>query len=146
MKNLVLVLLILIVLTFSLQPTGGSPGSRPLDITKLTIKFDKKDAELTIDYDLGTMPKMYILLLGGRSIEPRVREVFSNFDYEILKMNQEKTILRVKNISRYEKGYYLHDSVKLGAIINTMVIYIPGDPHPTEYFGLNATKDTFYTQ
>jgi hypothetical protein len=146
MKNLVLIVFIALVLASLLPLTEGTSGSRPLEITSLTIKFDKTDAEFTINYDLGTMPKMYILLLGGKSIEPRIKEVFSNFDYEILKMDQEKALLKVKNISRNEKGYYLHDSVNLGATINTMIIYIPGDPHPTEYFGLNATKNTFYRQ
>ena len=146
MKNLGLILFIALVLASLLPLTEGASGSRTLDITTLTIKFDKTDAEFIVNYDLGTMPKMYILLLGGKSIQPRIKEVFSNFDYEVLKMDQEKAILKVKNISRNEKGYYLHDSVKLGSTINTMIVYIPGDPHPTEYFGLNATKDTFYRQ
>jgi len=146
MKNLGLILFIALVFASLLPLTEGASGNRPLDITTLTIKFDKTDAEFTINYDLGTMPKMYILLFGGNSIQPRIKEVFSNFDYEVLKMDQEKALLKVKNISRNEKGYYLHDSVQLGATINTMIIYIPGDPVPTEYFGLNATKDTFYRQ
>jgi hypothetical protein len=146
MKNLGLILFIALILASLLPPTEGTSGSRPLDITTLTIKFDKTDAEFTINYDLGTMPKMYILLLGGKSIQPRIKEVFSNFDYEILKIDQEKALLKVKNISRIEKGYYLHNSVKLGATINTIIIYIPGDPQPTEYFGLNETKNTFYRQ
>jgi hypothetical protein len=148
MKNLILILITVILIASSLPPTDGTPASRPFDITSLNIKFDKTDALFTVYYDIGTMPKMYIMLLGGRSIEPRIKEVFSNFDYTIIKMDQEKTILQVKNISRYEKNlnYYLHDSIKFGATIKNMIIYIPGDPRPAEYNGLNSTPSKFYRQ
>jgi len=148
MKNLILIIITLFVIVSSLVPTEGTPGTRPIDITSLIVKFDKTDAQFTVNYNIGTIPKMYILLLGGKSVEPRIKDVFSNFDYTVIKMDQEKTILHVKNISRFEKNlnYYLHDSVKFGATINTMIIYIPGDPRPAEYTGLNATPSKFYRQ
>lgn len=148
MKNLILVFFALFVVASFLPPTEGTPGSRPIDINSIVVKFDKTDAIFTINYDIGTIPRMYILLLGGKSIEPRINDVFSNFDYTIIKMDQEKTILSVKNISRYEKNlnYYLHDSVKLGTVIKKMTVYIPGDARPSEYFGVNATPSKFYRQ
>lgn len=148
MKNILPIFLIILIIVSTVPSTEGASGSRLVSITSLTIKFYGTDAEFTINYDLGTMPKMYILLMGGKSIEPRIKEVFSNFDYTIIKMDHQKTILHVKNISRFEKNsnYYLHDSVKLGATMNRMVIYIPGEERPSEYFGLNATKNTFYRQ
>ena len=146
MKNQILLLIAVFFIASLLPPTMGMQGSRPLDITSLIIKFDKADAVFTISYDIGTMPKMYIMLLGGKSIEPRIKDVFSNLDYTVIKMDQEKTILHVKNFSRYEKNldYYLHDSVKFGATIKRMILYIPGDPRPTEYIGLNTTPSKFY--
>jgi len=148
MKNPVLILIALLVIASFLPPTEGTSGSNPIDITTLVVKFDKTDAQITVNYDLGTMPKMYIMLLGGKSIEPRIKDVFSSFNYTVIKMDQEKTILHVKNVSRYEKNlnYYLHDSIKFGATINNMIIYIPGDPRPSEYIGLNATPSKFYRQ
>jgi len=148
MKNPILILIAIFVIASLFPPTEGTPGSRPIKVTSLIIKFDKTDAQFTINYDIGTIPKMYILLLGGNSIEPRIKDVFSNFDYTIIKMDQEKTILHVKNISRYEKNlnYYLHDPVKFGATIKNTIIYIPGDPRPSEYIGLNATPSKFYRQ
>jgi len=148
MKNQILLLIAVFFIASLLPPTMGMQGSRPLDITSLIIKFDKADAVFTINYDIGTMPKMYIMLLGGKSIEPRIKDVFSNLDYTVIKMDQEKTILHVKNFSRYEKNldYYLHDSVKFGATIKRMILYIPGDPRPTEYIGLNTTPSKFYRE
>lgn len=148
MKNPILILIAVFIIASFLPPTEGTPGNRPIDITSLIIKFDKTDALFTVNYNIGTMPKMYILLLGGKGIEPRIKDVFSNFDYTIIKMDQEKTILKVKNVSRYEANlnYYLHDSVKFGATIKNIMIYIPGDQRPTEYIGLNATPSKFYRQ
>ena len=146
MKNFIAVIFI-ILLMFSLLPLSvGSQGTLTFEISSLTIKFDKTDAEFIVNYDLGTIPKMYILLMGGRSIEPKMKEIFSNFDYEVIKMDQDKAILHVKNVSRFEKGYYLHDSISLGAEIKTIIVYIPGDSRPTEYVGLNATPNKFYSQ
>ena len=148
MKNPILILIALLVIASFLPPTEGTSGISPIDITTLVVKFDKTDAQITVNYDLGTMPKMYIMLLGGKSIEPRIKDVFSSFNYTVIKMDQEKTILHVKNVSRYEKNlnYYLHDSIKVGATINNMIIYIPGDPRPSVYIGLNATPSKFYRQ
>ncbi len=148
MKNPILILIAALFIASFLPSTEGTPGNRPIEITSLIIKFDKTDALFTVNYDIGTMPKMYILLLGGKNIEPRIKDVFSNFDYTVMKMDQEKTILQVKNVSRYEKNlnYYLHESVKFGATIKNMIIYIPGDPRPAEYSGLNATPSKFYRQ
>ena len=102
------------------------------------------DAVFMVNYDLGKIPKMYILLFGSKSIEPRIKAVFSNFDYEIVKMDQDKAILRVKNVSRLEKGFYLHDYRKLGASINTIIVYTPDSPRTREYSNLNSTPNTFY--
>ncbi len=137
--------LILIVLIFALTfPLSEGNPSRPLEITSLIIDFDKTDANFTVNYDLGKLPKMYILLFGSKSIEPRIKAVFPSFDYEIIKMDQDKTKLRVKNISRLDKGYYLHDSRKLGASINTIIVYTPDSPRPTEYSNLDSTPNKFY--
>ena len=148
MKNSIPVIFIILLLFSFLPLSGGSQGSRTFEISSVTIKFDKTDAEFIVNYDLGTIPKVYILLMGGRSIEPKIRELFSNFNYEIIKMDQDKTILHVKNISRYDKNmnYYLHESVKFGSTLDTIIIYIPGDEHPVEYSGRNATPTKFYRQ
>lgn len=145
MKKAALILILAVMITMTLPPSGIASSGRSLEVSSLLIKFDKTDATFTVNYDLGKIPKMYILLFGSRSIEPRIKDIFSNFDYEIIKMDQDKSILKVKNISRFENGYYLHDSRRFGATINTIYIYTPGYPRPTEYTNLNSTPNKFYT-
>ncbi len=142
MKRVILILSIMVMV--SLFPLSQGDQGRPFDITSLSINFYKTDAVFTVNYDLGAMPRMYILLLGSKSIEPRIKAVFSNFDYEIIKMDQDKAILRVKNVSRPEKGFYLHDSRKLGESVNTMLINTPDSPQTREYSNMNSTPNTFY--
>jgi hypothetical protein len=143
MKNFVALLFIVLIFV-SLPFTQGTAEKPSLDITSLTITFDRTDAIFTANYDLGTFPKMYILLFGSKNIEPKINSIFSNFNYQIIKMDQDKVILKVKDISRVIPGYYLHDSRKIGSTIDKIYIYTPDAPFPKEYSNRNSTPDTFY--
>ena len=59
-------------------------------------------------------------------------------------MDQDKAVLKVKEISRQEKGYYLHESRKFGESIDTIIIFTKDSPRAKEYSNLNATPPTFY--
>jgi hypothetical protein len=87
---------------------------------------------------------MFILLMGSKSLEPKIESVFSEFDYEIIKMDQEKAVLRVKNVSWLDKGYYFHDSIKFGEYINTVYVYTTDSTRPREYSHINSTQPTYY--
>lgn len=132
MKSLILVLFTVLVLTAIL--TEGRTERQPLHITSLTIKFDRADAVFIVDYNIDNLPKIYLLLIGSKSLEPMIKSVFSNFDYKITKMDQNRAILSVRNISRLDKGYYLHDSrIRFGEGIDTVYIYTPDSPNRREY-------------
>ncbi len=115
-----------------------------LQITLLTIKFDKSDAIFTVNYHFDQLSKFYLLMFGSKSIEPKVKSLFSNFNYEIIKIDQDEAILKVKNISRQDNGYYLHESKKFGATIDKVYIYSPDSVQPREYDNLNSTPYFFY--
>jgi hypothetical protein len=145
MKSALIVTVLLILVLASLTPfSNGTPDRRSLEITSLTIDFIKTDAIFTVNYDLGGLPKMFILLMGSKSLEPKIESVFLEFDYEIIKMDQEKAVLSVKNVSWLDKGYYFHDSIKFGEYIDTVYVYTTGSPRPREYSHINTTQPTFY--
>jgi hypothetical protein len=141
---LIVAVLLILVLAFLIPFSGGTPDNRSLDITSLTINFDKTDATFTVNYDMGELPKLFIFLLGSKSLEPKIKSVFFEFEYDIIKMDPDKAVLRVRNISRLDKGYYLHDAKKLGEYIDTLYIYTPDSPRPREYSYINTTQYTFY--
>jgi hypothetical protein len=116
-----------------------------LDIDFLKINFDKNDATFTVNYSLDKITRVYELLFGSKNLEPKIYDTFSNFNYSIIKMDEEHAVLRVTNISRFDKGYYLHDPrVKFGEIIRKLYIYFPDDPVPRDYYNVNSTPIVFY--
>lgn len=135
MKSALIVTVLLIIVFASVTTFSvGASEKRSLDITSLTINFDKTDAIFTVYYDISGPPKVFILLLGSKSLEPKIKSVFLEFDYDIIKMDADKAVLRVRNISRPEKEYYLHDSVRFGESIKTVLyIYTPDSPDPKKY-------------
>ena len=137
-----LILVLLIVLMPLTAITDGR--EKELHITSLTIQFNKTDAIFTVNYDFDKLSRIYLLMLGSKSLEPKVKSVFQNFDYEVIKIDQDKAILRVKNISRLNKGYYLHDSQKFGETIDTVYISDSSNPKTREYYNMNATPNYFY--
>jgi hypothetical protein len=145
MKSALTVTVLIIFVLASLTPFSyGTPERKSLEITSLTIDFKNTDAIFTVNYDLGSLPKMFILLMGSKSLEPKIDSVFSGFDYEIIKMDQEKAVLRVKNVSWLDRGYYFHDSIKFGEYIDTVYVYTTDSPRPREYSHINSTQPTFY--
>ncbi len=132
-----LVLILALLLASILPLAESAPEKRSLDITSLTITFDKTDAIFTVNYDFDKLPKMYLLLFGSKDLGPKIRDMFANFDYDIKKIDQDQAILRVKNFSRFEKGYYLHDShIKFGEGIKTIYIYTSDSTEPKKYSGM----------
>ncbi|MCX9014683.1 MAG: hypothetical protein OIN89_07810 [Candidatus Methanoperedens sp.] len=144
MRKPVLALFILLILALLLPLTSGVPERRNFELTRASIIFDKTDATITVNYEFPKLMKLYILLLGSKSIEPKIKEAFLDFDYDIIKMNHEQAILRVKNVSRSSQGYYLHESRKLGTSINTVYIYTPDSRTAKQYSNINSTPNTFY--
>ena len=138
-----IILILLIIFALVTVITDGK-RDKELHITSLEIKFDKTDAIFTIYYDFDKFSKTYLLLFGTKTLEPRVRSVLPNFEYEIIKIDPEKTILKVKNISRLNKGYYLHNSQKFGGTIDIVYISDSSANRIREYFNINATPNYFY--
>lgn len=141
--KLVLILLILI-LFISVPILSDGRGSKKLEINSLHIKFDKTDAIFIVKYDIGELPRMYLKLLGSKSLVPRIESIFPNFDYKIVKMDHNGAILEVKNMSRLDGDYYLHDSRKFGETIRIVRISDPSTTMIREFHNINATPNYFY--
>ncbi|MDD5614744.1 MAG: hypothetical protein PHH85_00920 [Candidatus Methanoperedens sp.] len=143
-SSLTIAALLIIIFVLIIPFSVGASEKRSLVITSLTINFEKTDATFTVNYDLGGLSKIFVLLMGSKNLEPRITSMFSEFDYEIVKMDQEKAVLRVKNVSWLDKGYYFHDSIKFGEYIDTVYVYTSDSPRPKEYSHINSTQPTFY--
>lgn len=141
--KIVTLVMIFSVLIFATTFTDGRQG-KELDITSLTIQFDKENAIFTVNYNFATWERTYLLLLGSKTLEPKIQSIFQNFDYEVIKIDQDKAILRVKHISKLNKKYYLHNSQKFGDTIGTVYILDSSNNRTREYNNINATPNYFY--
>lgn len=142
--KLLTILALLTVFAFVAVITDGRQDGRNLHITSLTIQFDKTDATFIINYDFGNLPTMYLLIFGSKTIEPEIASIFSNFDYDVIKIDQEHAVLKVKNMAALNKGYYLHDSRKIGQTIDVVYISDPSSTKTKEYYNINSTPNYFY--
>jgi len=142
--KLLYILTFLAIFAFVAVITDGRQEGRNLHITSLSIQFDKTDATFVINYDFGSLPTMYLLIFGSKTIEPEIRSIFSNFDYDVIKIDQERAIIRVKNMSVLNRGYYLHDSRSIGQTIATVYVSDPSSTGTKEYYNVNSTPNYFY--
>lgn len=138
-----IILTLLVVFALVTVATDGK-REKELHITSLDIKFDKTDAIFTVNYDFDKFSKTFLLLLGTKALEPKVRSVFPDFEYDVIKIDQNKAILRVKNISVLDKGYYLHNSHKFSETIETVYVSDPSSTRIGEYHNINSTPNYFY--
>lgn len=144
MDKSLLIIILGILLAIALPFSLGDTEKRSLGITEVTINFGKTDAIFTVQYELGTLPKFYVLLFGSKSLDPKIHAIFADFQYEVIRIDENGAILRMKNISRLEKGYYLHDSMKFGETLSTVYFITPDSPRPRVYSMINATPNIFY--
>lgn len=134
---------LLIIFAIVTVVTDGK-REKELHITSLEIKFNKTDAIFTIHYDFDKFSKTFFLLLGTKTLEPKIKSLFPDLEYDVIKIDQNKAIIRVKNISRLDKDYYLHDSHKFSDIIDTVYISDTSSTIIREYHNINSTPNYFY--
>lgn len=138
------VILIFLIIFASVAIATDGKREKELHITSLEIEFDKTDAIFTVNYGFDKFSEAFLLFFGTNALEPKVRYIFPNFDYDVIKIDQDKAILRVKNISVLNKDYYLHNSRKFNDTIDIVYISSPSETRIREYHNINATPNYFY--
>ena len=138
-----IILTFLVVFALVTVITDGK-REKELHVTSLDIKFNKTDAIFTVYYDFDKFSETFLLLLGTKALEPKVRSIFPDFEYDVIKIDHNKAILRVKNISVLDKGYYLHSSHKFSETIETVYVSDPSSTRIGEYHNINSTPNYFY--
>lgn len=138
-----MILTLLVVFALVTVITDGK-REKELHVTSLDIKFNKTDAIFTVYYDFDKFSETFLLLLGTKALEPKVRSIFPDFEYDVIKIDHNKAILRVKNISVLNKGYYLHSSHKFSNTIETIYVSDPSSTRIGEYHNINSTPNYFY--
>ncbi len=115
-----------------------------IHLDRMEIAFNKTDADVSIEYHLNPFAQAYIFLFGSKNLEPKIKEIFSDFDnIEIQKIGRTSASIQVKNVSKKSEEYYLHDSRKFGMQPNTLTLVYPeGTRRDIE--NAKSTPNTFY--
>lgn len=115
-----------------------------MHLDRMEIAFNKTDADVSIEYHLNPFAQTYMFLFGSKHLEPKIKEIFSEFgNVEIQKIGRNSALIRVKNVSKKSEEYYLHDSRKFGMQPNTLTLVYPeGTRRDIE--NAKSTPNTFY--
>lgn len=146
------IITIALIISASLMAIKVSPGidmdefreGRYIHLDQVIIEFDKTDAEVSIEYHLSPFAQVYMFLFGSRHLEPKINEVFFDFDeVTIQEIGRTHAKVLVKDISRQSSEYYLHDSRQLGIKPDTLTLVFP-DGTRRNAENAKETPNTFY--
>ncbi|KKG07711.1 hypothetical protein EO95_18730 [Methanosarcina sp. 1.H.T.1A.1] len=128
------IITIALIISAALMAAKVSPGvnmeqfreGKYIHIDSMVIEFDKTDADVQIKYSLSPFAQAYMFLFGSRHLEPKLEEIFFDFEnIEIQRIERTSAVIHIKDISRQNDEFYLHDSRKLGMQPDVLTLVYP---------------------
>lgn len=143
----ILISSILLAINFSpVVNTGQFTEGNYIHLDRVELTFDGLDADVSVHYQLSPFAQTYIFLFGSRHLEPKIDEIFFDFeDPRILEIGRKEAAIRITNISRQSDNYFLHDTHKLGTRPDMLILIYP-DGTRKNTPNAAVTPDTFYGQ
>ncbi|WP_292389467.1 hypothetical protein [Methanosarcina sp. UBA5] len=116
-----------------------------IHVDNIVIQFDKTDATVNIDYHLSPFAQAYISLFGSKNLEPKIKEIFSEFhEVQIQNIGRSSASLQILNVSREEDGNYLCDPYELGVQSDVVTFVYPPKGTKKSYENVKVTPPVFY--
>jgi hypothetical protein len=147
------IIAIALIISAALLAAKISPGDNTeqfregkyIHIDSMVIEFDKTDADVQIQYHLSPFAQVYMFMFGSKHLEPKIGDIFFDFEnIEVLKIGRTSASVHVKDISRQDNEYYLHDSRELGMQPDVLTLVYP-DKTRRNIEHAKDTPDIFYT-
>lgn len=149
-KPIIAVALIIsaVLLTVRVSPEISSEQFREgkyIHIDNMVIEFNKANATVDIEYHLTPFAQAYILLFGSKNLEPKIKEIFSEFpEVKIRKIRLNSATLQITNISWKNGPHYMHESTKLGLRPDVLTIVYPYNQGTRKLQNPDSTLSVFY--
>lgn len=146
------IITIALIISAALLAGKVSPGidteqfreGKYIHLDNMEIAFDKTNADVSIDYRLNPFAQVYIFLFGSKNLEPKIKEIFSDFDnIKIKNIGRTSASIEVKNISKKNEEFYLFDSYKLGVQSDVLTFVYPNGARRS-YEHIKVTPPVFY--
>jgi len=116
-----------------------------IHVDNIVIEFNRLNATVDIEYHLAPFAQAYIFLLGSKNLEPKIKEIFSEFpEVKIQKIGLNSATLQITNISRKNGPEYLHESTKLGLRPDVLTIVYPYNQGTRKLQNPDSTLSVFY--
>lgn len=148
------IITIALIISAALMAARVSPGvnteqfreGKYIHLDSMVIEFNKTDAEVQIKYHLSPFAQVYMFMFGSKHLEPKIEDVFFDFEnIEVQRIGRTSALIHVKDISRQNDEYYLHDARKLGMQPDVLTLVYPdGTRQNIEH--AEATQDIFYEE
>ena len=128
------IITIALIISAALMAAKVSPGvnteqfreGKYIHIDSMVIEFNKTDADVQIQYNLSPFAQVYMFLFGSKHLEPKIEEIFFDFDnIEVQKIGRTSALIHIKDISRQNEEYYLHDSREFGMQPDVLTLVYP---------------------
>lgn len=121
-----------------------------IQIDEVSMHLEEENASFDLKYSLDTFTRMYVMILGCRSLESELLSFLGFYDHvELIRANISEATLYVSGAGKYNSGYYLFDATPFGSkdepvidgIPRFSVVY-PGGRIRT-FYNVTATQNVF---
>ena len=121
-----------------------------IQIDEVSMHLEEENASFDMKYSLDTFTRIYVMILGCRSLESELMSFLGFYDHvELIKANISEATLYVSGAGKYNSGYYLFDATPFGSkdepvtdgIPRFSVVY-PGGRIRT-FYNVTATQNVF---
>mgnify|MGYP000843895406 FL=1 len=122
--------LVLMLVSALVAPAVAVGGERYSYITveDVTVRLEKADAVVTMNYTIDGGIGFLVLLLGKSDLKQKVLDILSFDNAEIQRLDLEHAEVRVKNVSNdYGKGLYWLPAHRFGVVVPSLTIITPQD-------------------
>lgn len=121
-KILSLVAILMVLIT----PVAAQEPSKYIHVDRMTAQVKGDDIEATVYFKLDGFAKVYVMLFGSKTLENGIESFFSSFDdVEVVKIGQDRAIVRLNNVLYKEEGYMLFQEKELSGPVNQITIVFP---------------------
>ncbi len=115
----------LMLLCILISIVYASDGENFLSIKSVTIRSSGADLNIYMEYQLSIFSRLYLLLFGGKSIEPKLLSSLHGFgELSVTDLRDYGANLTAKNSVKESGGYYLFYGGKIDQTVS-LIIELP---------------------
>jgi hypothetical protein len=131
MKHKVILIFIGILISLFILTSGSAEMPGYIDVNSINMELHGTDATFTVNYELDTVARVYMIMLGSSSLEPVIVDLFHEFNNVSIKSTMyDHAVVEAMDVTYQnpEQGsdYYFHDSCPFGTTVDLYIKFPSG--------------------